>query len=50
MTAVKGEAEPRNEIAAVRWLGIEAALSVLTYQRDRELLAAFAAQPSPIAT
>jgi len=50
MTAVKGEAEPRNEIAAVRWLGIEAALSLLTYQRDRELLAAFAAPPSPIAT
>ena len=50
MTAVKGEAEPRNEIAAVRWLGIEAALSLLTYQRDRELLAVFAAQPSPIAT
>jgi 8-oxo-dGTP diphosphatase len=50
MTAVKGEAEPRNEIAAVRWLGIEAALSLLTYPRDRELLTAFAAQPSPIAT
>ena len=50
MTAVRGEAEPRNEIAAVRWLGIEAALSLLTYQRDRELLTAFAAQLSPIAT
>jgi 8-oxo-dGTP pyrophosphatase MutT (NUDIX family) len=50
MTAVKGDAEPRNEIAAVRWLGIEAALSLLTYQRDRELLTAFAAQASPIPT
>jgi 8-oxo-dGTP diphosphatase len=50
MTVVKGEAEPRNEIAAIRWLGAEAALSLLTYQRDRELLTAFAAQLSPIGT
>jgi 8-oxo-dGTP diphosphatase len=50
MTAVKGEAEPRNEIAAVRWVGIEAALSLLSYQRDRELLTAFAAQASPVAS
>ena len=50
MTAVKGEAQPRNEIAAVRWLGIEVALSLLTYERDRDLLTAFAAQLSPIAT
>lgn len=50
MQVVKGEAEPRNEIDAVRWLGIEAALSLLTYRRDRELLATFAALPSPIAT
>jgi 8-oxo-dGTP pyrophosphatase MutT (NUDIX family) len=50
MTVVKGEAEPRNEIAAIRWLGIEAALHLLTYPRDRELLMAFAAQLSPIAS
>jgi len=50
MTVVKGEAEPRNEIAAIRWLGVEVALSLLTYQRDRELLTAFAGQLSPIAT
>ena len=50
MTAVKGEAEPRNEIAAIRWLGIEAALGLLTYPRDRELLTAFATPPSPAAT
>src|SRR5262249_18535049 len=43
MTVLKGEAEPRNEVDAVRWLGVEAAASLLTYPRDRELLAAFAA-------
>jgi 8-oxo-dGTP diphosphatase len=43
MAVVKGEAAPRNEVAAVRWLGVEAALSLLTYPRDRELLTVFAA-------
>lgn len=43
MTVVKGEAEPRNEVDAVRWLGLRAATSLLTYPRDRELLSAFAA-------
>ncbi len=43
MTVIKGEARPRNEVDAVRWLGIEAAESLLTYPRDRELLSAFAA-------
>ena len=42
MAVVRGRAEPRNEVDAVRWLGVEAALSLLTYPRDRELLAAFA--------
>jgi 8-oxo-dGTP pyrophosphatase MutT (NUDIX family) len=50
MTTVKGVAEPRNEIAAIRWLGINAALGLLTYPRDRELLTAFATSPSPAAT
>ena len=45
MTVVKGRAEPSNEVSAVRWLGIEAALSLLTYPRDRELLTTFAARP-----
>jgi 8-oxo-dGTP diphosphatase len=47
MTVAHGEAEPCNEVDAIRWLGIDAALSLLTYPRDRELLAAFAAQPAP---
>jgi 8-oxo-dGTP diphosphatase len=46
MTAPTGEAEPRHEVDAVRWLGIGAAESLLTYPRDRELLAAFAATVS----
>jgi 8-oxo-dGTP pyrophosphatase MutT (NUDIX family) len=43
MTVIKGEAEPRNEVDAVRWLGLRTANSLLTYPRDRELLASFAA-------
>jgi 8-oxo-dGTP diphosphatase len=44
MTVVQGEAQPKNEIAAVRWLPLDTAMSRLTYQRDRELLAAFVVQ------
>ena len=43
MTA-DGDAEARNEIDAVRWLGIPAAANLLSYPGDRELLAAFAAR------
>lgn len=43
MTA-DGDAEARNEIDAVRWLGIPAALNLLSYPGDRGLLAAFAAR------
>lgn len=43
MTVIKGEAEPRNEVDAVRWLGLRTATSLLTYPRDRDLLSAFAA-------
>jgi 8-oxo-dGTP diphosphatase len=35
-------AEPRNEVDAVRWVSLEDAASLLTYQRDREILTAFA--------
>ena len=44
MTVVRGEAQPKNEIAAVRWLPLDTAMSRLTYQRDRELLASFVVQ------
>ena len=43
MTA-DGDAEPRNEIDAIRWLGIPAAANLLSYPGDRDLLAAFAAR------
>ena len=45
MTA-DGDAEARNEIDTVRWLGIPDAASLLSYPGDRELLATFAALPS----
>lgn len=38
-----GEPKAQNEIDAVRWLTIPEALAKLTYPRDRELIAAFAA-------
>jgi 8-oxo-dGTP diphosphatase len=41
MRVVRGEARPCNEVAAVRWLGLDGALSLLTYPRDRDLLLAF---------
>ena len=44
MTVAKGKAEARNEVDAIRWLGLRPATSLLTYPRDRELLSAFAVQ------
>jgi 8-oxo-dGTP diphosphatase len=33
-----GEAEPRNEVDEVRWVAIEDASSLLSYERDRDLV------------
>jgi hypothetical protein len=33
-----GEAEPRNEVDEVRWVPLEEAESVLSYERDRNLV------------
>lgn len=41
--APAGEAKAQNEVDAVRWLTISDAMEKLTYPRDRELIAAFAA-------
>jgi 8-oxo-dGTP diphosphatase len=38
MTAT-GEARPQNEIDEIRWLSFDLACRLLTYDRDRELLA-----------
>jgi 8-oxo-dGTP pyrophosphatase MutT (NUDIX family) len=43
MEAVGGTFEPTREVDAVRWLPPEEAAGVLTYQRDREILARFVA-------
>ena len=43
MRVIAGEAAPRNEVHAVRWVDIRSALTLLTYSHDRELLATFAA-------
>jgi 8-oxo-dGTP pyrophosphatase MutT (NUDIX family) len=43
MYPIGGVAEPRNEVDAVQWVSLERAVSILTYQRDRKLLATFAA-------
>ncbi|HEV8531439.1 MAG TPA: NUDIX hydrolase [Methylomirabilota bacterium] len=44
MDPAGGVAEPRNEVDGVRWASFEEAASLLTYSRDRELLAAFFGQ------
>jgi 8-oxo-dGTP pyrophosphatase MutT (NUDIX family) len=36
-----GQAEPRNEVDAIRWASLEEAATLLTYPRDREILTAF---------
>ena len=41
MTVVGGEFGPYNEIDEVRWVRLDEAPAVLTYERDRELVAEF---------
>jgi ADP-ribose pyrophosphatase len=38
MRPVGGEAAPHNEVDAVRWVPLARAATMLTYQRDRDLL------------
>ena len=40
MTPAGGRFTPNQEVDDVRWLGVEAAQSLLTYERDRPVLAA----------
>jgi len=42
MRPVSGSVGPQNEVDEVRWVGLGAAAALLTYQRDRMLLLAFA--------
>ena len=42
MRALDGEFSPHREIDDARWLPLAAATAALTYERDRELLRAFA--------
>jgi len=39
MRVIDGEAAPRREVQAVRWVDVRSALMLLTYSHDRELLA-----------
>jgi 8-oxo-dGTP pyrophosphatase MutT (NUDIX family) len=39
MSVVQGEFTPGDEVDAVRWLPVEEAAALLTYDRDREVLA-----------
>lgn len=41
MHPVSGTARPRNEVDAVRWVHLDVAARVLTYERDRTLLKTF---------
>ena len=42
MVAIAGQAQPRNEVDAIRWVSLERAFQMLTYERDHVLLAPFA--------
>jgi 8-oxo-dGTP pyrophosphatase MutT (NUDIX family) len=42
MVPVAGQAQPRNEIDAIRWVSLDRAFELLTYERDHVLLAPFA--------
>jgi 8-oxo-dGTP diphosphatase len=42
MRPAGGVAAPRNEVDEVRWLPLARAAELLTYERDRALLGAFA--------
>ncbi len=48
MYPIGGVAEPRNEVDAVQWVSLEGAARTLTYERDCDLLAAFAATLPPV--
>jgi 8-oxo-dGTP pyrophosphatase MutT (NUDIX family) len=50
MYPIGGTAGPRNEVDAVRWVHLDVAARVLTYERDRGLLKTFRAslQRSPL--
>ncbi len=43
MVPIGGVARPRNEVDAVRWVSLDEASELLSYDRDRELLEPFAA-------
>lgn len=45
MRPLAGAAAPHSEVDAVRWTPLAAAAELLTYERDRALLAAFAQAP-----
>ena len=42
MTPNGGEFEPNDEVDEIRWLPVTEALDLLSYDRDRALLRAFA--------
>jgi 8-oxo-dGTP pyrophosphatase MutT (NUDIX family) len=43
MTPVEGEFSPGDEVDEVRWLGVDQAVDLLSYDRDRPVLRALAA-------
>jgi 8-oxo-dGTP diphosphatase len=46
MRPVSGEFEPNDEVDELRWVDPEEAVELLTYDRDRELIAEFASRGS----
>ncbi|MGH2726591.1 MAG: NUDIX hydrolase [Actinomycetota bacterium] len=48
MTPVSGAFTPNNEVDELRWVTLDEALTLLTYDRDREMLAAVLPHAPPI--
>ena len=48
MTPIGGEFHPNDEVDEMRWLRLENALALLTYDRDREMLAAVMPNAPPL--
>jgi 8-oxo-dGTP diphosphatase len=46
MTVVEGDFAPNDEVDELRWLTVEAARSLLSYERDGAVLDAFVAGPA----
>lgn len=48
MTDASGEFTPNDEVDELRWLPLDDAVDLLTYERDRDVVASIRANPPPL--